>query len=177
MISWVRPQLLIPVHGEPLHLSEHAKLARACGVPKVLVCKNGDLVRLGPGDPAIIEELPSGKIYKDGNILESEKARAVTERRRLAFAGAAFVAIAVTEKGELADDPEVDLVGIPEKNKEGEVIADNVFDIVVSTVESLPRAKRRDPDAVAESVRRAVRAEINEQWGKKPLCYVHVLMV
>jgi mRNA degradation ribonuclease J1/J2 len=47
MISWVRPQLLIPAHGEALHLSEHAKLARACGVPKVLVCKNGDLVRLG----------------------------------------------------------------------------------------------------------------------------------
>jgi len=177
MISWVRPQLLIPVHGEALHLSEHAKLARACGVPKVLICKNGDLVRLGPGDPAIIEELPNGRTFKDGNILESDKARAVIERRRLAFAGCAFVAIAVTEKGELADDPEVDLVGIPEKNKEGEVIADDVFDVVVSTVESLPRARKRDPDAIAESVRRAVRAEINEQWGKKTHCVVHVLMV
>ena len=52
MISWVAPQLLIPVHGEALHLFEHAKLARAAGVPKVLICKNGDLVRLGPGDPA-----------------------------------------------------------------------------------------------------------------------------
>ncbi|MBN8980700.1 MAG: ribonuclease J [Rhizobiales bacterium] len=177
MISWVRPQLLIPVHGEPLHLSEHAKLARACGVPKVLVCKNGDLVRLGPGDPAIIEELPSGRIYKDGNILENEKARAVVERRRLSFAGAAFVAIAVTDKGDLADDPQVDLTGIPEKNSEGEDIADNVFDLVVSTVESLPRARRRDPDAIAEAVRRAIRADINDQWGKKPLCHVHVLMV
>ncbi len=146
-------------------------------MPKVLICKNGDLVRLGPGDPAIIEELPNGRIFKDGNLLETDKARAVVERRRLAFAGAAFVAIAVTDKGELADDPEVDLVGIPEKNKEGVVIADDVFDVVVSTVESLPRAKRRDPDAIAESVRRAVRAEINEQWGKKTLCYVHVLMV
>ncbi|MEW6767894.1 MAG: ribonuclease J [Pseudomonadota bacterium] len=177
MISWVRPQLLIPVHGEPLHLSEHAKLARASGVPKVLVCKNGDLVRLGPGDPAIIEELPSGKIYKDGNILENEKARAVVERRRLSFAGAAFVAIAVTDKGDLADDPQVDLIGIPEKNSEGEDIADNVFDLVVSTVESLPRARRRDPDTIAEAVRRAIRADINDQWGKKPLCHVHVLMV
>ncbi len=49
MISWVRPQLLIPVHGEALHLFEHAKLARAAGVPKVLICRNGDLVKLGPG--------------------------------------------------------------------------------------------------------------------------------
>ena len=134
-------------------------------------------MRLGPGDPAIIEELPHGRIYKDGNILETEKAQAVTERRRLAFAGCAFVAIALTDKGELADDPEVDLVGVPEKNKAGEVIADEVFDLVVSTVENLSRARRRDPDAVAESVRRAVRSEINDQWGKKPLCVVHVLMV
>ena len=177
MISWVRPQLLIPVHGEALHLFEHAKLARAAGVPKVLICRNGDLVGSGPGDPGVIEQLPSGRIYKDGSILEDSKSRAVVERRRLAFAGCAFVGVAVTDKGELADDPEVDLVGIPEKNTAGEVIDDIVFDVVVSTVEGLPRARRRDPDALAELVRRAVRAAINEQWGKKPLCYVHVLTV
>ena len=177
MISWVRPQLLIPVHGEALHLSEHAKLARAAGVPKVVTCRNGDLVRLGPGEPGIIAELPSGRLYKDGNILEDAKSRAVVERRRMGFAGCAFVAIAMDEKGELADDPEVDLVGIPEKNTAGEVIDEIVFDVVVSTVESLPRARRRDPDALAESVRRAVRATINEHWGKKPLCLVHVLTI
>jgi len=177
MISWVRPQLLIPVHGEALHLSEHASLARAAGVPKVLVCRNGDLVKLGPGDPGIIDELPAGRLYKDGSILEDSKSRAVVERRRMGFAGCAFVAIAMTETGELADDPEVDLVGIPEKNTAGDIIDEIVFDIVVSTVEGLPRPRRRDPDALAESVRRAVRASISEQWGKKPLCLVHVLTV
>jgi ribonuclease J len=177
MIGWVRPQLLIPVHGEALHLFEHAKLARAAGVPKALICRNGDLVKLGPGEPGIIEELPSGRLYRDGLILEESKSRAVTERRRMAFAGCAFIAIAMTEQGDLADDPEVDLVGIPEKNVAGGVIDEIVFDVVVSTVEGLPRPRRRDPDATAESVRRAVRASINEQWGKKPLCLVHVLVV
>ena len=116
------------MHGEALHLSEHAQLARASGVPKVLICKNGDLVRLGPGDPGIIDELPSGRLYKDGAILEDSKSRAVVERRRMAFAGCVFVAIAVTEKGELVEDPEVDLVGIPEKNMAGEVLDDIVFE-------------------------------------------------
>src|SRR5438132_11276759 len=60
MISWVRPQLLIPVHGEALHLHEHAKLARAAGVPRVLVVRNGDMIKLGPGDPGVIGEVPSG---------------------------------------------------------------------------------------------------------------------
>jgi ribonuclease J len=177
MIAWVRPQVLVPVHGEALHLSEHAKLARAAGVPKVITCRNGNLLRLGPGDPAVIDEVPSGRIYKDGLLLEEATARAVVERRRLSFAGCAFIAIALTEKGELADDPEVDLIGIPEKNAAGELIADEVFDLVVSTIENLPRARRRDADAVSESVRRAVRSSIAEQWGKKTICSVHVLMV
>ncbi|WJR81497.1 ribonuclease J [Bradyrhizobium sp. NP1] len=177
IIAWTRPKLLIPVHGEALHLSEHAKLARAAGVPKVLTCRNGDLVKLGPGDPGIIDELPSGRLYKDGSILEDSKSRAVVERRRMGFAGCAFVAIAMTQNGELADDPEVDLVGIPEKNAAGEELDDIVFDVVVSTVQGLPRARRRDPDAVSESVRRAVRAAVNEHWGKKPPCLVHVLTV
>ncbi|MBN9599677.1 MAG: ribonuclease J [Afipia sp.] len=177
MISWVRPQLLIPAHGEALHLSEHAKLARACGVPKVVICKNGDLVRLGPGEPVIVGEVPAGRTYKDGILLEDQKARAVVERRRLSFAGCALVSIAMTESGELADDPEIELIGIPERNAAGEEIADEAFDVAVATVENLPRAKRRDPDAVSEAVRRAVRASIAEQWGKKTICTVHVLVV
>jgi ribonuclease J len=177
IISWVRPQILIPVHGEALHLSEHAKLARAAAVPKVITCRNGDLVKLGPGDPGIIDELPAGRLYKDGTILEDSKSRAVVERRKMGYAGCVFVAVAVTQKGELADDPEVDLIGIPEKNAAGEELDDIVFDVVVSTVEGLPRARRRDPDALAESVRRAVRAAVAEEWGKKPLCFVHVLEV
>src|SRR5689334_4329238 len=177
IIAWTRPQLLIPVHGEALHLSEHARLARAAGVPRVLTVRNGDLVQLGPGDPGIVDELPSGRLYKDGNILEDAKSRAVVERRKMGFAGCIFVALAVDDKGELADDPEVDLVGIPEKNTKGEPFDDIVFDTVVATAESLPRARRRDPDAMAESVRRAVRSVVNEHWGKKPICLVHVLVV
>jgi ribonuclease J len=176
LIAWVRPQVLIPVHGEALHLSEHARLARAAGVPKVLICKNGDLVRLGPGEPGIIDELPAGRFYKDGSILEDSKSRAVIERRRMAFAGCVFVALVVTDKGELIDDPEIDLVGVPEKNPAGELLDDIVFETVISTVKSLPRGQRRDPDSMAESLRRAVRATIADEWGKKPLCYVHVLV-
>ena len=95
----------------------------------------------------------------------------------MGFAGCASVAIAMTDKGELAEDPEIDLVGIPEQNAAGEALGDIVFDVVVSTIEGLPRPRRRDPDALTESVRRAVRGTVNEHWGKKPLCLVHVLMV
>ncbi len=74
-------------------------------------------------------------------------------------------------------DPHVELTGIPELNAEGESMAEIAYNAAKATFESLPRARRRDPDGVGESVRRAVRAAIAAHWGKKPMCHVHVLAV
>src|SRR3954467_3190154 len=56
LISWVKPKILIPAHGESLHLSEHAKLGRSLGVKEVVQCRNGDLVRIAEGRAGIIDE-------------------------------------------------------------------------------------------------------------------------
>ena len=104
-------------------------------------------------------------------------ARTVADRRRLSFAGAVSVALALTEDGRLAADPEYDLIGIPERDRDGGFMHEAVHDAIIECFESLPRGRRRDPDAVAEAVRRAVRAALAERWGKKPMCHVHVLPV
>src|SRR5690348_17389363 len=83
LFSWVRPRIAVPVHGEPLHLAEHAALARRIGIAHVVTCLNGDLVRLAPGSPAVIDEVPEGRIYKDGGLLVEAVARPVADRRRL----------------------------------------------------------------------------------------------
>jgi ribonuclease J len=176
LIGWVRPKILIPVHGEALHLTEHAALARRCGVKEVVQCRNGDLVRLSP-TAGIIDEVPSGRLYKDGSLLIEADARMVADRKRLSFAGAVSVALALTDKGELVGDPSLDLFGIPERDRDGGFMEEAVHDAVIGTLASLPRGRRRDPDAVAEAVRRAVRAAVAERWGKKPMCHVHVLAV
>ncbi len=176
MISWVKPRLLMPVHGEALHLAEHAALARRAGVREVIVCRNGDLVRLAP-EAGIIDEVPAGRLYKDGNLVISAEGRTVADRRRLSFAGAVSVALALSERGELAADPEIDLIGLPETDAEGRTMSDIVHEAVVETFETLPRARRRDPDSVAEAVRRGVRGAVAQRWGKKPMCHVHVLTV
>jgi ribonuclease J len=177
MINWVRPQILIPAHGEPLHLAEHAKLARNAGVPQVLVCRNGDLVKLAPGPAEIIDEIPAGRLYKDGALLIDAEAPTVAARRRLSFAGVVSVALALSEKGQLVADPEIELIGIPETDAGGRSMADIARDAIEEAFESLPKPRRRDPDQVAEAVRRAVRGAIAERWNKKPVCHVHVLSV
>ncbi|HXQ82794.1 MAG TPA: MBL fold metallo-hydrolase, partial [Xanthobacteraceae bacterium] len=177
MIGWVRPQILIPAHGEALHLAEHAELARRAGVPKVLVCRNGDLVRLAPNGPDIIDEVPSGRLYKDGSLLVNAEARTVAARRRLSFAGIVSVALALSEKGALLADPEIELIGLPDTDAAGASMTEIARDAVEEAFETLPKPRRRDPDAVAEAVRRAVRGAIAQRWNKKPICHVHVLTV
>jgi ribonuclease J len=77
----------------------------------------------------------------------------------------------------MVDDPSLDLIGIPERDREGALMYEIAYDAVLATFNSLPRGKRRDPDTVAEAIRRGVRAAVNERWGKKPMCHVHVLAV
>ena len=173
----VKPRIAIPVHGEALHLAEHAGLARKIGVPDVLVCQNGDLLKLAPGPPGIIDEVPEGRLYKDGRLIVDAEARTVADRRRLSFAGVVSVALALDERGGLAADPEVDLVGIPDNDADGASFYEIAYNAALETVEQLPKARRRDPDAVEESVKRAVRAAVANRWGKKPICLVQVIEV
>jgi ribonuclease J len=176
LYSWVRPRIAVPVHGEALHLSEHASLARMSGVPQALVCKNGDVVRLAPGPAAVVDEVPQGRLYKDGRLVIDGEARTVADRRRLSFVGIVSVAVALDD-GAIVGDPEVELIGIPETGADGTSFQDIAFDAVVDTIKQLPKARRRDPDSVAEAVKRAVRAAVASNWGKKPLCLVHILTI
>lgn len=167
----------MPVHGEPLHLSEHAALARRLGVPQVVTCTNGDVVQLAPGPAGIVDELPAGRLYKDGSLIIEASSRTVADRRRLSFAGMISVALAVTERGDLAADPDLAMRGVPEATAKGEAMHAIALAAVVDTFHQLPRARRRDPEALTEAVTRGLRAAVAAHWGKRPNCQVHVLVV
>ena len=177
MIGWVRPQILIPVHGEPLHMSEHAEVARRAGIDKVVLCRDGELIRLAPGAPGKIDEVPAGRLYRDGSLIVSAEERTVADRCRLGFAGMVSVALAVSERGDLSCEPQVRLIGVPEIDGLGQRIEEIAYDAAVEAFESMPRGRRRDPEAVAEAIRSAVRAALGAAWSKKPTCHVHVLEV
>jgi len=177
LYRWVRPRIAIPVHGEALHLSEHAKLARGVGVPEVVLCGDGDLVRLAPDPAGVIDEVPAARLYKDGALLISAEGRTVADRRRLSFSGIVVVALALSDKGALLADPDVELIGIPEVNADKRSMYEIAYDAAIETFESLPKARRRDPQAVEEAVKRGVRAAIAGHWQKKPICLVQVITV
>ena len=175
LYGWVRPRIAIPAHGEPLHLSEHAKFARSLGVEEVITAGDGDVVLLAPGRAAIVDEAPHGRLCKDGNQLIDAADPALQARSRLSFAGIVSIAFALTSRGDLAGDPDVMFSGLPARTREGKGFDAVIDTAIFDTLDNLGRGKRRDADAAAAAVERSVRAAIGAAWGKKPM--VHVLVV
>ncbi|WP_400768546.1 ribonuclease J [Methylosinus sporium] len=175
LYDWVRPRISVPAHGEGHHLSVHAAFARGKGVETTIGARNGDIVRLFPGAPAIVGKAPTGRLLKDGDVLVSEDDGAVRERARLSFSGVVSLALAIDKRGDLVGDPDVLISGLPKKGRDGADMGEVVDDAIFRTFDNLPRQKRRDFDAAATAVERAVRASVNAVWGKKP--QVHVLII
>jgi ribonuclease J len=173
--GWLRPQVAIPAHGEPLHLYEHARVARALGVPHVVPARNGDMVLLGPGQPGIIDEITTGRVAQDGTTLVGLGDTLFQERRRLAYAGVVSIAVALTSRGELASDPDVLTSGLPTRLRDGAATDKLIDETIFATLDSLPRQRRRDFDGVSIAIERAVRSSLQVAWGKRP--QVHVLVV
>ena len=175
MYAWTRPQIAVPVHGEPLHLSVHMEFARAQGVPNVLRAFDGDLIALSAEGAAKIGRVETGRRYKDGDILLPAGDPSIDERRRLAVGGIVSIALALTAKGDLVGEPDVMIAGLPQLARDGAEIDAMIDAAIFETVEGLPRGKRKDADFVAGAVERAVRNAVNAVWGKRPT--VHVLIV
>ncbi|MGH6761487.1 MAG: ribonuclease J [Phyllobacterium sp.] len=177
MYAWVRPQILVPVHGEAAHLVAQGSLGAMSGIPEIAQIRNGDILRLAPGKAEIIDQAPFGRIIKDGKIIGDEEEVGIPERRKLAYVGHVAVSMILDSKSNILGDPDLVPFGLPENDAQGELLEDALYDAAVGAVESIPRERRRDLNLVREAVRRAVRAAANEAWGKKPVVTVFVTRV
>jgi len=174
MYDWVRPEILVPVHGEAAHLMAHAELARQSGIASVPHVRNGDVVRLAPGSAEVIGEAPHGRIYRDGDLIGEYDDMGIGERRKLSFVGHIAVNVLLDGRHELVRDPMISAHGIPVEDEHGEPLEKRLAEAAAGAVISIPRVRRKDLDTVHESVRRAVRSTARDIWGKKPVMTVFV---
>lgn len=176
MYQWVKPQILVPVHGEAAHLTAHAELGLQSGIPSVPRLRNGEMLRLAPGPAEVIDEAPHGRIYKDGTLIGDFEEMGIGERRKLPCRPRS-VSVVPDSRYDFLGDPDVVPIGLPEFDDEGEAMEDTLYDAVLGAVESIPRAKRKDLAMLQEAVRRAVRSTTNQVWGKKPVVTVFITKV
>jgi ribonuclease J len=172
MYQWIRPEIIVPVHGEMRHLAEHDRFARANGVPRGIVQKNGDVVRLGPDGPKKLGEERVGRLILDGDVILAADGPTMNERRKIASFGVISVALALNAKDRLVGDVQVALEGIPvEEDREAflEEAADAASEAAL--------AGGASEDRIRESIRLAVRRCATEWTGKKPVVDVLIVRV
>lgn len=170
----LRPTLLVPVHGEALHLRRHQEFALEEGIPSVLLGKNGSVLRLLPGPGKKLSSFEQSFLVRDGKVLVSPEESGVGLRQKMSFAGAVVVSIVLNRSGRLVVGPHLCAMGMPDYIEGPDHTEDVLEELVLDVLHTLPLKKRQDVEAVAHSVRQAVRAYLFRVWGKKPLCEVLV---
>lgn len=169
----LRPAMVVPTHGERRHLDEHAKYADSLGIKRAIVVENGDMLRLGPGEPEILEKVPTGRVVVDGRRLMPIDASAMKERRKLAQDGGVVVTLVLDKKGLPAADPQVAMLGLTPDGDGGDKAVIGLA--IRGAVEAMGVAERRDDDRVREVARSAVRRTLGERVGRRPPTQVHLV--
>lgn len=171
LYEWLRPQMLVPVHGEIRHMAEQARLGAEQGIPRTIVQKNGDLVRLAPDGPKKLTEVRAGRLVLDGDLIIPADGEAVVARRKLSLNGLVTVALAVACDGALASTVEIASIGLPLDEDMADFAAEAQGDVAIA-LKALKGDRKRDRLAVAEAVRLAVRRAAQRWSGKKPVVQV-----
>jgi ribonuclease J len=176
MYQWVRPRVSVPVHGERRHIMEHAAYARSLQVQCALTPRNGSLIRLAPGEPSIIDEVPSGRLMLDGSRLVPEAAEGLIERRRLSVSGLIVATVCLDDDGDILDGPVIAVKGLSESD--GRIADESLEPLDMAAARALDGIKKRDrldDDVVEKVVGRALRKACELEFGIRPLIEVIVL--
>jgi ribonuclease J len=169
MYRWIRPEIILPVHGEVRHMHEQARFAKEQGVPQAITQVNGDIWKLAPGKPKLVGHAPAGRLVLDGDVILPADGTTINERRRIALYGQISVAIAI-QGGRLKGAPQIRVQGVPVE-EDRDVFLEEAAEAAAEAV----KKDGRDIEKLRESVRLAVRRAAVRFTGKKPV--VDVLVV
>jgi ribonuclease J len=176
MYSWARPQVAVPTHGERRHLLEHVAFAKDLQVPQALAPRNGDMIRLAPGRAEIIDEVPSGRLFVDANVVTVEHGEALRERRHAAHNGVVTIALALDGRGRISSGPQVRAIGMP--SDEDYPLEEALDDLAEEAERTLKRLNPNDlgeDEAVESALSRAVKKACQRIWGRRPVVETTVL--
>lgn len=170
LYGWVRPEILVPVHGERRHMAEQARFGLEQGISKAIVQSNGDVVRLAPRGPEILSRERTGRLVLDGDTIITANGETIAQRRRMSWYGVVSVAVALGSKNDLLGEPVIRVLGVPIEED-----IDDFLDEACRAAEKAVREWRGDLASLRENLRLAVRRVATSWTGKKPI--VEVLVV
>ena len=172
LYSWLKPEIVVPVHGERRHMAEHARLAASIGVPRQIVQSNGDVVRIAPEGPKIVGRERAGRLVLDGDVILAANGSTMNDRRKLAANGIISVAVVLDKANHAKGRPQISVQGVPVEEDRDDFVED-AAEAVLDALEKAPR----DEAKLKESIRLAVRRKATSWTGKKPVVDVLLMRV
>ncbi len=167
MHDLVKPQILVPMHGEHRHLREHVKIAKSKGIAGVLAV-NGMMIDLSGNAPKVVEYIETGRTYLDGSVKIGALDGVVRDRIRMALNGHVVVTLILDEAHEPLGDPWCELMGLPETGSSNTALVDVLEHDLGQLLGRADAKTLRDDDKLSEAMRRAVRNSAQGEIGKKP---------
>ena len=173
MYNWVKPNSIIPVHGEHRHMNEHMKFAKEMQIPHALRVENGDVIRIFPGDnPSIIDKAPSGRMYLDGIVSVGENSQSIKERRKLSQNGYLEITLILSNSGKL-NKPIISYKGIPEDSFDEKIIF-KMEDEIFNTCRKFSINNKNQEKNLIELLKQNCRRIIKDKTGKKPFTNINI---
>ena len=178
MYKWVRPKLVIPVHGERMQLDAQARFAQECGVGQTIVPSNGSVIKLAPGTPETVDRVETGTLAVDAKRVISAWHSSIGERRKLQYSGAVHVSLVLGKRNEIMGEPKLDTVGLFDLENKGEQkIEDKLYHKIYHIMEELTPEEIRDDQFVEEELRIGLRRFVHDALGIKPKVTAHILRI
>jgi ribonuclease J len=173
MYRWIRPQIAIPVHGEPRHLHEHRAFARELGVPEVLEVQNGDVVRLAPAPAEVVDEVPTGRLVLENDGLVAAGDDLFRTRRRLMAHGTVLVGLVLDRYGTLLAAPQLSTFGAVDLERQPD-LGTTVQGAIEDAVEGLDDQAALDDEQIRAVIRVAVRRAFKLVRDKRPIIEIQI---
>jgi ribonuclease J len=169
MYAWAKPRIAIPVHGERRHIKEHARFALSLQVPEAITPDNGDVVRLAPGPVEVVDQVPAGRLHVDGEVLTSDKAGGLWERKKMAWNGHLSVSLVIA-KGRVEDGPIIVARGFSETDgRPADESMEPIDEAADAALDGMSKNDLSDDDKIERILSKAVRRAAEVEFGKRPL--------
>ncbi|WP_411889932.1 ribonuclease J [Yoonia sp. SDW83-1] len=163
----VKPQILIPMHGEHRHLREHVKVGNAGGLTGI-VAVNGMMIDLSGNQPTVAEYIDTGRTYLDGTVQIGALDGVVRNRIRMALNGHMIVTLIIDENDEPLGDPWVEISGLPEMGRNNAALVEVVEEDLSQFLNRANAKTLRDDDKLEKELRSIARKSAQGEIGKKP---------
>lgn len=170
MLRIIKPEYLMPIHGEYRMLKTHHDLAISCDIPedKIFICQNGDVINIDQDGCHRGKRVQAGDIYVDGSRIGDIGSVVIKDRKLMSKDGVLVTILNIDpENHSLLIKPNITTRGFVLVNENADLIhqiENKVADIVNKFL-----ANKYNLTDLKNQVILELNLFINEKTGRRPM--------